>query len=95
MKKKNAEFAVGEPLHASTPLNGSEWGQSEKDFAQKSTASSVKQSNEQDGQAEGGQTETCNDASGNCTKLAKLLEFLLATQERPSQMTNAIRANCD
>lgn len=91
---KNAEFAVGEPLHASTPLNGSEWGQSEKDFTQKSTASSVQQNNEQNGQAEeGGQTETCNDASGNCTKLVKLLEFLLATQERRSQMMNVTRIN--
>ncbi|PAV59543.1 hypothetical protein WR25_23051 [Diploscapter pachys] len=73
---------AGEPLHTSTPLNGSEWGQSEKDFEQKSTASRVQQSNEQNGQAEGGQTEMCNDASGNCTNVIYANDNLLGLQQQ-------------
>ncbi|PAV81245.1 hypothetical protein WR25_08460 [Diploscapter pachys] len=76
---------AGEPLHTSTPLNSSEWGQSEKDFEQKSTASSVQQGNEQNGQAEGGQTEMCNDASGNCTNAIYANDSLLGLQQQSQQ----------
>ena len=56
-------FSAGVPLHASTPLNGSEWGQSEKEFEQKSTASSV-----QLGSGQNAQGVMRNVASGSCIR---------------------------
>jgi len=55
--------SAGVPLHASTPLNGSEWGQSEKEFEQKSTASSV-----QPGSGQSAQGAMRNVASGSCIR---------------------------